>query len=510
MSYSAIFNSLRQRKEGEKRAQELVTSRLREIDRQRREAQAALDAATSHLSLLDSDKLHVSKQKQVIDRALRDAERELLHHYVSTLPDICYQLIFEAVIDLLEEPSEVEASGLFNFSMERALAPILLGLVCRRWRHITLATPRLWDRIDIPRSPIPDEDIAQEHLDRINMLLERTKSLPFDVLMPFVEWNAVRHPIAITMLRAVAEHTDRWRRVDISLPAESDHSLMSIFMNRTPHLTCLRLSAPKGSASEWRGDLLSGLLPVAPRLQSITLHRTGMAPSDHHPGYPSLKYIYIVNETVHTINTLLARASAVVETVRINVSRKFKTDVAIVLPRLEHLILLHCQYFYAAPVAPRLRRLTLRDPVITSDLGPVLDQLPVLDELRLCGEITVSHVPVLARASQVQEVRFTFPYTVMTDCDVNYRVDDAFFAAVADAEGCPSTVWPKLQRIILEGVGQLSNPESGNLLRLITDRNLKKRNVGHDAPSKIEEVVLLCDNAPRWLKDEISRVLALG
>jgi len=515
MSHSSVIHLLKQRKDGEQRAQDLVSVRLSDIERQRQLAQATLDAAKSHIAMLDDELVHLKQQNRVIGRALEDAQKELRRHYASQLPDVVYQLIFEALLDIHGEECEVEASGLFNYSQERAEAAFILASVCRRWRMIAQATPRLWDRVDLPRGRPSDSRAAELVLERVRLLLKRSHSMPIDILLQFVEWNAKSHPVSIAILHAVGEHTHRWRRVDISLPDETEHNLLSIFMNRTPLLNCLRLSAPKDSGSDWRADPLTGMLPVAPKLKNLVLHRTGMVPSDHHPGYPSLTYLYFVNETARTINSLLRLGAETIDTVRVNVSRKFRTTVPLTVPNLEHLILLHSQYFALPPAlppleAPNLRRLTLRDPVITRDMEQLLQHVPTIQELRLCGNINAAHVPILAHAQGVQELRFTFPYTVMTDCDINYRVEDAFFAALVWRDDASPTgvVWPKLKRIVLESVGHLVNPDGRGLLRLVEQRNLQ-RVPALETACKFTEVVLDCDQAPRYLKDEISRILEL-
>ncbi|KAH0833008.1 hypothetical protein J3R83DRAFT_11991 [Lanmaoa asiatica] len=96
-------------------------------------------------------------------------------------------------------------------------APLLLGSVCRSWRALSLALPRLWTALylDLPTSGMLDK---QEEI--LHAWIQRSRPFPISLWL----WNDfLTDDVPATFLRRlgriIAENADRWRAIFVHFPA---------------------------------------------------------------------------------------------------------------------------------------------------------------------------------------------------------------------------------------------------------------------------------------------------
>ena len=96
-------------------------------------------------------------------------------------------------------------------------APLLLGSVCRSWRALSLAIPRLWTTLYLK---LPTTGLFTKYEDILQAWLERSR--PFSVSLWL--WNDfLTDDIPVPFLRkvtdAIADNSDRWKAIFIHFPA---------------------------------------------------------------------------------------------------------------------------------------------------------------------------------------------------------------------------------------------------------------------------------------------------
>ncbi|CAA7271434.1 unnamed protein product [Cyclocybe aegerita] len=116
--------------------------------------------------------------------------------------------------------------------------PLLLMRVCRRWRDITLSTPRLWASIHIPiPSPqfsnprhawdvmeydIPTRRLIEARAEGTRLWLRRSGACALSISLhswhPGFPVLSVSDPCRF-IISAIAEFSSRWRRVEFALPS---------------------------------------------------------------------------------------------------------------------------------------------------------------------------------------------------------------------------------------------------------------------------------------------------
>ena len=96
-------------------------------------------------------------------------------------------------------------------------APLLLGSVCRSWRALSLAMPRLWTALylDLPTAGVLD---IQEEI--LHAWIQRSRPCPIALWL----WNDflsddVPAPFLRRLSRILADNADRWRALFIHFPA---------------------------------------------------------------------------------------------------------------------------------------------------------------------------------------------------------------------------------------------------------------------------------------------------
>ncbi|KAH7884471.1 hypothetical protein F5I97DRAFT_1458677 [Phlebopus sp. FC_14] len=96
-------------------------------------------------------------------------------------------------------------------------APLLLGSVCRSWRNLSLAMPRLWTALYLN---LPTCGNFEKQEDILHAWLQRSRPFPISLWL----WNNfltddVPDTFLRKLTRVISENTDRWKAIFIHFPA---------------------------------------------------------------------------------------------------------------------------------------------------------------------------------------------------------------------------------------------------------------------------------------------------
>ncbi|KAJ6619990.1 hypothetical protein B0H10DRAFT_2023225 [Mycena sp. CBHHK59/15] len=101
-----------------------------------------------------------------------------------------------------------------NATMSRAESPLLLCRICRAWRSIALATPRLWTSLHIV---VPSTSRLPQFTDAVIEWLSRSGSLPIAFSL-VISYSAIVKDLSI-LLNALAHLSRRWKRIRFRIPS---------------------------------------------------------------------------------------------------------------------------------------------------------------------------------------------------------------------------------------------------------------------------------------------------
>lgn len=88
--------------------------------------------------------------------------------------------------------------------IQRYDLPIKYAHVCREWRDITLACPKLWSRIYVHESAFRSPSKLNSHMERCRFHVEQAAAAPLDVM--FFSFRLELHPV-LELLLAQAHRT---------------------------------------------------------------------------------------------------------------------------------------------------------------------------------------------------------------------------------------------------------------------------------------------------------------
>lgn len=168
--------------------------------------------------------------------------------------------IFEACLPEITWPPEGPASR--YKTVPNAAIPLVIGKVCCAWRNLAWSTPRLWSGISLLleySTPIDCELLKEWLLRSGDSLLSIHLRYDRDGL---TAGDATR-----SILRAIADCSERWRDVYFAFPASFYNHFDSI-RSRLPCLTSLSLSLRILDVRERGFQHFS----IAPRLCHVELH----------------------------------------------------------------------------------------------------------------------------------------------------------------------------------------------------------------------------------------------
>ncbi|PPQ68869.1 hypothetical protein CVT24_007678 [Panaeolus cyanescens] len=135
--------------------------------------------------------------------------------------------------------------------------PLLLTLVCRKWRAAALSTPRLWTKLHIAfQSSVTPECYDPRRLSDqrwkprlagIKQWMSRSGDLPLSLSLKCVILGHIgqeSHHIEREAIQAVVEHSRRWEMLELSMTRYSLNTLFSLLdinQSTVPMLRSLRI-----------------------------------------------------------------------------------------------------------------------------------------------------------------------------------------------------------------------------------------------------------------------------
>lgn len=123
----------------------------------------------------------------------------------------------EILSEIFERCLDAKSSGmLFSVTARSKTAPLLLGRVCRSWRAIAHATPRLWRDIfvNVCDGRYSDE-LRRDALPVLQTWLAHSGSLPLDLVVLCKTERVL--PGLVDLFETIASHAARWKTVHVCL-----------------------------------------------------------------------------------------------------------------------------------------------------------------------------------------------------------------------------------------------------------------------------------------------------
>jgi hypothetical protein len=158
-------------------------------------------------------------------------------------------------------------------------APLVFGLVCRRWRQIIYSTPRLWTSLHIVIVPLTCPRAA-ERFGALKTWLAGSGVLPLSISMSGVKGNHMTMHEFRPYFELIAKHTRRWKCVHLQVALyEPMDSLMKINADDLPMLEVFHIERNPLMTT---GDPLSrrGGILFAPSLRVLSLHEFSLSLPD--------------------------------------------------------------------------------------------------------------------------------------------------------------------------------------------------------------------------------------
>ena len=184
----------------------------------------------------ESDK-RVTEAKRSLERVLEQrrklvtAANEQHDPFIHRLPPEIASRIFHFCLPRLASLdifNDVDAALQVNYA-NRPI-PLILGSVCRYWRKIAWSTPQLWNILWLQVTP-GTTMMAQSQL--LNGWLGRSGKLPLFIRVFVSDAHCLspKHSASLDSIDSIVDtlsnYADRWKVVDISLPASSISKLRS-------------------------------------------------------------------------------------------------------------------------------------------------------------------------------------------------------------------------------------------------------------------------------------------
>lgn len=506
---SSAQDARRKRIRLDQQALDHADDRLRSLRQTKAEAADALAAAQAKFDAISLELDDVERRRRALWRSLKETRSTFRRAlWTETIPTDVLAAVFNEVANLPDRYWETFGEGRYN--AERSLRPFSLAAVCSRWRNLATSIPSLWSYISVQAPFMMDEDenesdLRRVDLQRVRLLLRRSNSAPLDVLFKWNEAGATDN--LQRALSLVGKHSGRLRRFEVVLPQEIPRDpLMDMFRAPTPALTHLSIH----TQADWEEQAHKSYFPYAPRLQFLELAATGMSCSRRQTAFNCLRSLRLWSTQVLPgiqFAVLLAKAAPTLEELVISSSGvgdldSISSDIS--LPHLANLTIGDGTDFLAHLVTPQLQRLTLDCELIDETLSPFLKRVAQgVTELTLAGEVILpSSIAILQELVNVESLTFS---SIEKE---PYGIADEFFVSLADDV---PYVWPKLRRLSLDYQGYILPEDGDGLTQFVQSRNLASdssaANGTEDAPCKLVEVDLRCEEIPNWVRATIERLL---
>jgi len=237
------------------RKEQLLSALLEKIDIANNACDSARDALTAAAARLEEAETLVLQLGQDA-RALRatiDDERHALNlrrAQVASIPPELLRAIFLSTIP--EHWHLWKELGAGQFSYLEAAKPFALAAVCSRWRKVACTTPQLWTYlgVPVPKSPIH----ALHQLQRVEVVIRRSKSHPIEVLLPWascLDSRFTSDPCTGHIFTEITAAIHRWRVFEFNMPqAALSVRALERFRYPAPKLEQLVLIGPGSDDQE--------------------------------------------------------------------------------------------------------------------------------------------------------------------------------------------------------------------------------------------------------------------
>jgi len=166
--------------------------------------------------------------------------------YLLSCPD---ELLVEIFSYGCAGPDDYVDSQILRSNPERAHAPFVVAAVCRHWRTVALTHATLWHYVTIPDIS-GDESIVDWLPGYINIVLDRSRDGPIDIITHFLCASAERIAAMEPIFSALERNSRRWRRFAIVMyGAPAVTRVLEMLTQPTPNMKTLELAR-----QQWADD----------------------------------------------------------------------------------------------------------------------------------------------------------------------------------------------------------------------------------------------------------------
>lgn len=148
--------------------------------------------------------IHLTHLKAERDQAQFDIEA--LQNILSPIRRIPVEILSEIFVRCLSKDGLTRPSS--------GEAPLLLMMICRRWRDVAISTPKLWSSLSILLT-----ERCHPHLSLIQTFLSRSAPLPFSFLIEenaeYLPSQPITHPWTPRVFELLLQHFSRWKDISI-------------------------------------------------------------------------------------------------------------------------------------------------------------------------------------------------------------------------------------------------------------------------------------------------------
>ncbi|KAJ6559909.1 hypothetical protein B0H19DRAFT_1375865 [Mycena capillaripes] len=440
-----------------------------------------LENLTEELARLDALRKDILRKRREL-RKFIDAHRALLSP-VRRLPEDIVRAIFMACLPSTRNPTLSDQD-----------APLLLCRICRSWRDIALATPRLWAAIHIV---VPAQWQLQHLVDRVAAWFERSGVVPLTISMVLSRTCEIDWDIS-PLLSALVAVSRRWKSIEIPLPENFENPapmspLLSVASDDVPLLETVKLSQRNTSMTPANYGPLTFL--AADGLRSLTLP----ASRDYREAPVSWKSLTNLKITPSGGSLTCAAVLAMLQlctslqTCEFTMTEMWDEEETVLteplsLSQLSHLTIIrpNCiprQTLFGSVALPNLRPLHYesRGGTYETNLAPLLPSTPTLESFRISavGLPSQGYLDILSLMPMLRELTILDePFTPPQPFDPWSQPRDAHFLEhLMPSQGLNPVVCPRLEFIELENFSAASDE---TLLQFVQSRTRPQiQNVTH-------------------------------
>ncbi|KAJ7286491.1 hypothetical protein C8J57DRAFT_1287801 [Mycena rebaudengoi] len=274
-------------------------------------------------------------------------------------------------------------------------APLLLGRVCRYWRTVSWATPRLWSslRIDLEKFRQLNDPVRVYNLNlNLSCWISNARSAPFSIHLTDMDvWPVKRNDTVLSVLKALGALSAQWRNIYVDIYRKEFRTLLSTLAaeHGFPLLRKLVVTWQVDMRAHREGHKDALRLGDAPNLRELHLHQ-----------YPTSSVTSIPWERVTVFQTTRISMSDCLELFRCGA--RFVRYSCNVFPDPDSTGLVPC------PLNDTLKTLSLIEIENFEDKNP-----PRLHPFRILHFLTLPALDELALAFRYRSL-FTWDFSSLT------------------------------------------------------------------------------------------------